>query len=251
MGNGFVGWFARSYKAIIVVLIAVMAASLVVLAMQHVSQSRAAAGTQAGPVPTFTSKARTTEPAVTAADGKVSAVFLGDSLTYGLYASTEAAGWRPQMVERLSKLGEVNATRAGQTGNTVAAVSGSATIPADANVVFIELGTNDLYKTDIDVFAKQYADLTEKAQQTATGAKIVCLGVWGPADAARNYDAKIQTACRSTGGTFVALSPLYTDPANRGPAGQAKFGGTSDDFHPNDTGYKAIASAVGIALRLR
>jgi len=249
MGN-FIGWFERSYKGIIVVLVAIMAMTLVVLAQQQVSSSKAADGARPLPVPTFTSKARTAEPVVTAVDGKLSAVFLGDSLTYGLFASSEDAGWRPQVIDRLRKLGDVTATRAGQTGNTVAAVSDSATIPADANAVFIELGTNDAYKTDIDDFAKQYSDLADKVQQTAEGAKIVCLGIWGPADAARNYDAKIENTCRSAGGTFVPLTPLYSDPANRGPAGQPKFGGTSDDFHPNDAGYTAIASDVIAALRL-
>lgn len=54
MGN-FTTWFARSYRAIIIVLVAIMAVMLVVLAMQHVSSARVSANAVAGPIPTFSS----------------------------------------------------------------------------------------------------------------------------------------------------------------------------------------------------
>lgn len=251
MGNGFVGWFSRSYKGIIVGLVAVMTAALVVLAVQHVDASKADAGTAPGPIPTFGTSSAPQKPFLSPSDNSgVTAVFLGDSLTYGLFASAEDKGWRPQVIEALSALGDVDATRAGQTGNTVKAVSDSATIPADADVVFLELGTNDVYKTDIDDFALQYKALTDKVTSSAAGAKIVCLGVWGTADAARNYDAKIRDACTEAGARFVPISQLYATTENRGPAGVDRFGGKSDDFHPNDAGYAAIASAVVDALSI-
>lgn len=63
MGNdtGFVGWFSRSYQAVIVALVAVMALVLVVLAFQHVNASGPAAGAEPRPIPTFTSAATASE----------------------------------------------------------------------------------------------------------------------------------------------------------------------------------------------
>lgn len=63
MGNdtGFIGWFSRSYQAIIIALVAVMALLLVALAFQHVNASRPAAGAEPRPVPTFGSAAATNE----------------------------------------------------------------------------------------------------------------------------------------------------------------------------------------------
>lgn len=87
MGNGFVGWFARSYKVIIVALVAIMALLLVVLAFQHVNESKPAVGAEAGPVPTFSSEA-TPDPLtpVTTAAGTRALIF-GDSWTVGYVAN--------------------------------------------------------------------------------------------------------------------------------------------------------------------
>lgn len=184
------------------------------------------------------------------ADGGITAVFLGDSLTYGLFASREEAGYRPQVVAALGSVAPVTATRAGQTGNTVATVSASASIPADAGLVVLALGTNDVWNTPVKDFTAQYEELVQKVRTSAPNATLVCVGVWANPDGARNYDPPISKLCRAAEGRYVKISDLFEQEGTRGPAGVESFGGTSDAFHPNDSGYAAIAQRVKEALGL-
>jgi acyl-CoA thioesterase-1 len=172
------------------------------------------------------------------------AVFAGDSLTYGLFASSEAAGYRPQVVAALSTSGPVEASRGGQVGNKIADVSASITFPADTNLIVLALGTNDVWKTDAKVAKEQYTSLVEKARTSAPDAALVCLGVWSNKDGARNYDPAIKQPCLAAGGIFLPITDLFEKETNRGPAGVQAFGGASDTFHPNDAGYKAIADRL-------
>lgn len=171
-------------------------------------------------------------------------VFAGDSLTYGLYASTEEAGYRPQVVAALEEDGPVSASRGGQTGNTVATVGESIEFPATTDLVVLALGTNDVFNTDKAEYGESYRALVRKVQAEAPEAALVCLGTWSNVDGARNYDPMIREACTVAGGRFLPITDLFDTPGMKGPAGVEAFGGVSDDFHPNDTGYGAIADRV-------
>lgn len=188
---------------------------------------------------------------VTREDGEpLRVVFAGDSLTYGLYASTEAKGYRPRVVAAWEQDGPVEWSRGGQTGNRVATVAASLDVPADTDLIVLALGTNDLYKTPVPKFERQYAALVEQVTDAAPDAALACLGVWGNVDASRNYDPAIEEPCADAGGTFVPLSDLFEQERNRGPSGRDVFGGVSDDFHPNDRGYAAIAERLLAAVRV-
>jgi len=178
------------------------------------------------------------------ADGPLKVVFAGDSLTYGLFASSEAKGYRPQVVAALAKSGPVEASRGGQTGNRIKTVADSIKFPADTHMVVLALGTNDVWKTDAADVTTQYKALMAKVNTSAPAAAVACLGVWSNVDGARNYDPPIQAACEDGGGKFISINDIYDEPGARGPAGRASFGGISDEFHPNDAGYKAIADRL-------
>ena len=60
----------------------------------------------------------------------------------------------------------------------------------------------------------------------------------------------IETECLSRGGTFRKMSDIFADPSSRGPAGLVKYGGVSDDFHPNDLGYERISERLLGAIAL-
>lgn len=249
-------WWARNIGGlpVWVALTAVVGAAAVVVVAVSIGPSRQPGEAQrpASPKPTPTVEV-TTEPVVEFArdaEGNIGAVFLGDSLTYGLYASSEAAGYRPQVIETLSAIAPVNATRGGQTGNTVLTVSESATIPADTGLVVLALGTNDVWNTPQPDFAVQYTALADKVAASAPEAQVVCLGVWSNVDGVRNYDQHIKPECERIGGTYIKIGDLFETEGNRGPSGVESFGGVSDDFHPNDTGYAAIAQRVKEALTL-
>lgn len=103
MGNGFVGWFSRSYKGIIIGLLAIMAVMLVVLAMQHVSSSQSAAD-EPRPAPTFGStptggEKRQPSNAMRLLDQQdrpFTVVVVGDS------TGAVSGNWVRQLAERLS-----------------------------------------------------------------------------------------------------------------------------------------------------
>lgn len=182
--------------------------------------------------------------ATTDTRGDTRIVFAGDSLTYGLYASSEDRGYRELVVAELSRTVAVQQSRGGQTGNTAGAVADSITAAPDTTDIVLAVGTNDVWKTPPETFASDYDDLMQVTHGRAPDARLVCLGVWQNADGARAYDAVVRSQCDDAEGVFVPITDLFDDPANRGPAGRVVFGGVSDDFHPNDAGYRSIADRI-------
>ncbi|MCW2528795.1 MAG: lysophospholipase [Pseudonocardiales bacterium] len=174
------------------------------------------------------------------ANGRVSAMFVGDSLTAGFFASTLAASFPSLVSATIGQVDQVQASRANQTLSTV---NGITNVPAGLQLAVIELGTNDVgIPTDLTAFRASYDGLLGKVRASSPAAAILCLGVWtawGP-----TYDDQISQSCAHNGGKFVALSSLYAVDANHGPAGVTTFNGLSDTFHPNDTGHAAIANLI-------
>lgn len=249
--GGMKNWLAVT----LVGALAVVAGGAAIFALQRDDAAASAAGEYASsPAPTFSFGTPDAEPEPIEfprnASGGITAVYLGDSLTYGLFASSEAAGYRPQVTAALNAIAPVTESRAGQTGNKAREVGESAQIPADAGVIILALGTNDVYRTPQEEFDVDYQALVDKAKASAPNAVLVCVGSWTNTDGARLWDDGIQKPCEAAGGTYVPIWQLFDEPGNRGPAGVEAFGGTSDDFHPNDTGYAAIAQRVKDALRL-
>jgi len=244
---GFWPWFDQYGKYILSVQVAIAAIGLVVIAQGAVKPNIGNA--EPRPIPTFgvqqpTETEQAATPLVRPTDRDIGVVFAGDSLTYGLFASAEEKGYRPQVVAALEKDGPVEWSRGGQTGNKIQAVSDSITFPATTDLVILELGTNDVWKTAQADIPAQYDALIAKAKASAPNVKIVCVGVWSDVDGRRNYDAPIQKSCESAGGAFLSLADIYDAEGTKGPAGKESFGGVSDNFHPNDTGYRAIADLI-------
>jgi lysophospholipase L1-like esterase len=175
-----------------------------------------------------------------------SVVFIGDSLTVGLYASTIddtyasllAVRWKATLLDRVGIAGV-------HADGLLTAVQ---TMVPNATDAVIEVGTNDFTNTTPNDFNLSYRALLAAVRQREPHAQFVCLGLWRseterglggqPPDV---YDTLIQAACP---GPFVSLQALTMDPANRGPANQPTFHGPSDTFHPNDRGHEAIAATI-------
>lgn len=261
------GWFAAKGKYVALGLLAAITVGVIGFAVTggantYSAEELAAAREQqnAALAQTAAEKEAAAEEARLAAllqvarptDGRpLKVVFAGDSLTYGLFASSEAAGYRPQVVSALEQGGPVEWTRGGKTGNTVGATADTITPDTDTNLVVLALGTNDVWKTEVPDFTAQYTGLVEKVRATAPNTAIMCLGVWANPDGARLYDPLVEAACEASGGAFVAIGDLYEPTENRGPAGVEAFGGVSDNFHPNDAGYAAIAKRVLASMRVQ
>jgi len=180
-----------------------------------------------------------------------SVVFIGDSLTVGLYASTIdttfasllAVRWKATLLDRVGVAGV-------QADGLRAAVQ---TMEPDATDTVVEVGTNDFVKLSPEEFSVSYRALITAVKHREPHAQIVCLGLWRSATERSPtgqgpdvYDALIQAACP---GPFIPLLGLFMIPSNRGPANQETFRGLSDAFHPNDRGHDAIASAIAAEVK--
>lgn len=192
---------------------------------------------------------RQIHPAMPATPARVAAspgpriVFLGDSLTEGAFASNQAHDYASLVTAGLH--GRAVETH-GQYGVGVSVVLPALVkqhAPA-ADIVVIELGTNDVSKP-VAQFAADYGEIVGLLRRDEPSARFVCLGAWRDPNQAAPYDAVIQQMCP---GAFVALSSLYMDFTLHGPQGRLTWLGGGDWFHPNNSGHAAIARAVLSAL---
>lgn len=181
-------------------------------------------------------------------------LFAGDSLTYGLFASKQEKGFRYRMIDALSKDGPVDNQSAEKAGAGAADVSSVLDVPSGLDLAIIELGTNDVgAQTPMDEFTKTYSDLLDKIRAKSPTVPLLCVGTWGSDGGgygSEPYNEVIEAECVKRDGKFVSLYNLYPVEAYRGPAGKDAFGGTSDDFHPNDSGYKAVADLLLASLKI-
>ncbi|HSP74682.1 MAG TPA: SGNH/GDSL hydrolase family protein [Cryobacterium sp.] len=181
-------------------------------------------------------------------DRPLRVLFVGDSISYGLNAERQDLGFRPLMVAALSADGPVQEFHKNRPGATTRTVSRLVDVPKNLDLAVVELGTNDVVdQTEPDDFARSYRSLLQRVHTESPGVPLLCVGTWGSAggaDGSDSYNAIIDEECARQGGAFASLYGLYPIAANRGPAGRDVFGGMSDRFHPNDTGYRAIADLL-------
>ena len=177
--------------------------------------------------------------------------FVGDSLTYGLYATSQADSYTQLVATAL----QARAVVQGISGVAAASLDSETPLPQGVGTVVVELGTND-FDQPIGAFARGYGALIDRMQAAAPGATFICLGIWrGSTDrSARTglppavFDQAIQHACP---GRFVSLTPIYMDATVHGPAGRPTWRGVADRFHPNDEGHRQVADSILRALQTR
>lgn len=182
-------------------------------------------------------------------------LFAGDSLTYGVAASSPARGFRPLMVGALSQAGPVEEFHTEQAGAGAGTVSNLLDVPAGLDLAIIELGTNNVgTRAPIPEFTATYSALLEKIRAGSPNVPLLCVGTWGSEGGGFGsdpYNAVIHSQCANRGGAFVSLYDVYAVAANRGPAGLDSVGGRSDPFHPNTQGHRAIAELLLSRIEIR
>ncbi|NRD27267.1 SGNH/GDSL hydrolase family protein [Frigoribacterium sp. VKM Ac-2836] len=183
----------------------------------------------------------TSNVSVTRGATPLKTLFVGDSLTAGLYASAADRGFRPLMVQALEANGPVTEDQGFQVDATTSEVRQVASVGTDQDLAIVQLGTNDVDATPLPTFEADYGETLRAIRESSPGVVFVCAGVWRGADEAAAYDDVVQSECAAQGGAFRPMSDLFEVDSNRGPAGRVAQGGVSDDFHPNDAGYAAIA----------
>jgi lysophospholipase L1-like esterase len=225
MGNGFTDWFERSAKYIVIVLLAIAAATLVVLAQQNV-RANANSNLQAGPIPTFSSPP---EPML---------AVIGDSYTAGadnpmMWPSKVAAKYGYK-VKNVAVGGTGYSGTAGTFGDQL-----SAAVAAKPTVLIIAGGRNDaLRASEVRVSA---ADLLSKAKQQLPGTRIIVIGpMWdstAPISGVEDVNDAVQKAAAGANVEFHdALSENWLHDPNWI---------RDDKVHPNDEGEAQLAEHIG------
>lgn len=177
--------------------------------------------------------------------GDLNILYVGDSLAGSLHASRVEAGFRPLMTRAMDKKASIDERHGHKSGGTATEVAKLVEIGKDNDLAVIELGTNDVGKTSLEDFRKSYSKLISDIKKDSPKVQFLCAGTWQAPDAGSKYDRAIQDECEKVGGVYEKLSDLHIKDALRGPAGKTDvFGGPSDNFHPNDEGYAAIADRL-------
>ena len=174
-------------------------------------------------------------------------VFVGDSLTVGLYAVTEAESFRALIAARFVCTTELIAASGGQSKD----VNLVGLTEAAGDIVVIELGTNDaigypdLVPVAPAVFEANLRAIARAARSGNQACRLIFLSVWQQAPTRTPYDARIAAVAAGYGRHFIDISTIKDDPAASQPEGVETYLGKSDGWHPNTVGHAAIADAVG------
>ena len=178
-------------------------------------------------------------------------VFVGDSLTVGLYASTQATCFR----SLLGAAAPCSTTVTASTGGRSSDVDLGSVAAAAGDIYVVELGTNDAtgYAGREPVapsrFAANLRAVARAARSASPYCRLVFLTVWQPPRVRAAYDSSIAAVGAETGRHLVDLGAFKDDPSCSEPAGVATDWGPSDGWHPNDSGHAAIASRLTSVVR--
>ena len=117
--------------------------------------------------------------------------------------------------------------------------------PKNANLMVVELGTNDMVHMSAATFKTNYQSLISYLIANSPNVQLVCLGPWRAAtdnfgyDTTPAYESAAQSVCKdATNSTalYLDLSALY--------ANKSYHNTTGDTFHPNNAGAQAIANEI-------
>lgn len=257
MGNGFVGWFERSYKVIIVALVAVMAASLAVIAVQHANASNPTAGTTARPAPTFGSAAAEEPklPRISTAPG-TRTLILGDSWTVGYGADTQDHGFAYMTASDM----QLDATIKGISGSGYSSAGPNdegtyqtriEELPADLDpsLVILQGSVNDAAPKTEETLVL-VANAVKAAKAKYPKAQIVLFGPAAPQLPVSGGLQKIDRALRlaATREKVHYISPIAQ---NWITVGNIKEMIDPDkQFHPSTAGHAYLAQKLEASLRL-
>jgi acyl-CoA thioesterase-1 len=184
---------------------------------------------------------------VAARDGRpLRVLFLGDSLTWGAFAlRPEEHAFPARVVDRLRRSGPVTEKDVGRIGFTAAMLLPDVAPAGTADLVVVELGTNDANNTTLDQFRNDYPAFLDAVRKKSPDAALVCAGTWHGGSLARNMDRVIESQCTAHNGRYADLNALFDDERDHGPAGTVRpVGDVTDWFHPNDAGHAGIADAI-------
>jgi lysophospholipase L1-like esterase len=178
-------------------------------------------------------------------------LFVGDSITLGMFALDEYGCYRMLVAQQFPCMPLTAASSGAQSKD----VDLESVRDAAADIVVVELGTNDAstrhghVPVDPAVFRRNLRAVAEAARAGSVDARLVFLTVWQAPRRRAAYDARITDLAAAYGGHVVSLAAIKDDPECAGPSGVATFLGTSDGWHPNDYGHERISRRLAASIR--
>jgi len=184
-------------------------------------------------------------------------LFFGDSITQGQHTDDFGFDFTWQVILGLRAKSPTNAQQylmdgvgGVTTGDFLAHLQALKLHPSQAQLIVLELGTNDyLQAVPLATMQQDLAALLAYLVADNPQARLVALNVWSnpatPNSAGipvSQYDSVISqvaaTWSGSRGSAMVDISTMFLTPDYHWPPG------SPDTFHPNDAGHVAIAQAV-------
>lgn len=176
-------------------------------------------------------------------------LFYGGSMTAGASAATPKEAYTALIVKAASVAGPSTPTVTAQPGvQTFSFLVAHPRPPVNADLTIVELGTNDVGKTEPAAFRESYGTLLDTIKGPNAGGFLVCVGTWANPENAKPYDVAIYDECTRHGGSYVRLSSVYTEAVNRGPDTTVANRQSADNFLPNTAGHRKIAERVASVL---
>lgn len=252
MGS-FVSWFERSYRGVIVALVAIMAAALAVLAMQHVNASNPAAGATPRPAPTY---GNGITPARVPAAAGTRALIFGDSWTSGFFADQPTENGYAYLT---AKTMQWDATVQGGpgTGYTNVGPDGNGTykdrvakLPKDLKpeLIVLQGSVNDL-GADPGELRVAVADVVISLRSKFPDASVVLLG---PAATEVPVSAGLRSIDGALRGVAKAQNLNYISPLSEEWFNASNMDAVIDAAkakHPTTAGHALMAAKLASDLR--
>jgi hypothetical protein len=180
------------------------------------------------------------------ASGPIRAIFSGEDLTHGLYASAATDTYVSRVDLAIEKQYPISSTITGTAGQSITDAL-KQPMPSGVNLFVVEFGTIEAAKSDPATFGQEYSLYLDRVVQTNPKATLVCLGSWTYVPKSTPIDNAIESSCTAHNGTFVTISDLYTASGNPYRATPGKIGTGSevvDNYHANDAGHAAISDRI-------
>jgi undecaprenyl-diphosphatase len=181
-------------------------------------------------------------------------LILGDSVMQGYYASEQSLSAANLIASGLARWGKVDETNASVAGRTVTDALHVPLGRTQYDLIVIMFGNNDVFKSNIDTFNRDYPRLMAKLHASSPAARVMCLPPWmrpntyvsRNGNLAEDFFMAAQRQCEASDGVFVDSLVGQAGGDDNAPIGTINFLGppASDDGHPNDRGHKAIADAT-------
>lgn len=173
---------------------------------------------------------------------------IGDSISDGAYTTSAGKQYRSILKAALARHGDVEMTTVAVPGSTTGGMLSR--VPGQSyDLIVTELGTNDVQKTRVADFTRNYRALLKSLLTESPQAGLVCLGPWGTPAATEQSSAVVKQLCEQNKGQFRDLATFYINGKNRWVDEVMPNGRKVDNFHPNDRGHSLIAEAALDALR--